>query len=73
MRVLMLFAIGFAATCVLAAYLLTGPWLLLLALVCLASVIPLFLLKKRPCRMAAVILLGCLVGFLWRRLAALAV
>ena len=65
MRKLMLFSIGFTATCVIAAYLFAGGWLLLGAALCLCAAIPLFIMKKRPCVIAAAILVGCIFGFLW--------
>lgn len=65
MRKLMLFTIGFTLACVLGVYLLSGQWILLIAAVCLAAMIPLFCLKFRKTRIAAVILLGLCVGLLW--------
>lgn len=65
MRKLMLFSIGFTATCIVAAYLFAGIWLLLAAALCLCAVIPLFLLKKRSCVIAAVVLIGCIFGCIW--------
>lgn len=65
MRRLMLFSIGFTAACVTGVYLLSGYWLLVLGLVCLASAAVLFFIKNRKAKIAAMILLGALVGLLW--------
>lgn len=65
MRRLMLFTIGFALSCVVGVYLISGNWLLLLAGCAFITMIPLFCLKFRPTRIAAVILFGCAIGFLW--------
>lgn len=61
----MLFGMGFALACVVGVYLISGHWLLLIAACCLAAMIPLFCLKFRKTRIAAVLLLGCTVGLLW--------
>ena len=65
MRILMYFSIGFTAACAVGAYLFAGNWLLLAAALCLICLVPLFLLKKKWCKIAAVILAGCVVGFGW--------
>lgn len=65
MRKLMLFAIGFTLACILGVYILSGQWLLLVAAACFAAMIPLFCLKFRKTKMAALILLGLCVGLLW--------
>lgn len=63
-RKLMWFGIGFAMACACAAYLLTGQWILLLALVCLPA-IALFRIRSQLAKRLAVLLLGCAVGFAW--------
>ena len=60
MRKLMWFSIGFAAACVAGAYLLSGMWLLVLVLVCVAAVSTLFAVKGN--KIAVVLLLGCAAG-----------
>lgn len=65
MRKLMWLTIGFAAACVVGVYITAGNWLLLMAAVCVAAAIPLFLLKQKRSKIAAVSLVGCVVGFLW--------
>lgn len=64
MRKLMWFALGFAAACACAAYLLQGQWLLWLALICLPGVALLFI-NSMPVKRLAVFLLGCAIGFGW--------
>ena len=65
MRRLMWFAIGFAAACAVGGYLVSGSWLLLLALFCLGAVISLFFVKGEYVRIARLAAIGCLAGFLW--------
>ena len=65
MRKLLLFAIGFTLACVLGVYLLSSQWILLIAAACLGAMIPLFCLKFRKTKIAAVILLGLCAGLLW--------
>lgn len=64
MRRLMWFTIGFAAACAGFAYLVSEkPYIP--AIICLICTVVLFFLKTKPCRLAALILLGAGVGFLW--------
>ena len=65
MRKLMLFSIGFTAACVIGAYLLSGYWLLILGLLCLAGAAALLFIRSKKTKIAAVILLGALAGLLW--------
>lgn len=65
MRKLMLFAIGFALACVIGVYFISGYWLLLLAAVCLAAMIPLFCVRLRSTKIIAMILAGCMAGLVW--------
>ena len=58
MRKLMLFSIGFLLACLVGVYFISGGWLLLLAAGFLAVTIPLFFLKFRKLKIAAVIMLG---------------
>lgn len=63
MRKLMWFSIGVAAACAAGAYLLSGMWLLILALICVAAMSMLVAVKGN--RVALTLLLGCAVGFSW--------
>ena len=65
MRKLMLFGIGFSLACLVGVYFISGSWLLLLAAGCFAITIPLFFLKFRKLKIAAVIMLGLCIGSLW--------
>ena len=63
MRKLMWFTIGFAAACFLGVYFGISIWLALPAAI---IAVPLFLLKSKPCRIAATILIGLIVGAVWQ-------
>ena len=65
MRKLMLFAIGFAAACIIGVYFISGWWLLLIGAVCLAAAIPLLCIRRRTTRIIAILLAGCMTGMLW--------
>ena len=65
MRKLMWFAVGFTAACALGVYLLFGAWLLLIGLFCLIGFAAMLFVQSKPAKIASVVLLGCLVGFLW--------
>ena len=65
MRKLMWLTVGFALACVIGVYVTTGNWLLLMGGISLSAGVPLFFLKKRSTTVAAVVLLGCVFGFLW--------
>ena len=65
MRKLMWFTIGFAGACAIGVYLVSGTWLLLLALFALMSAIALWFIKSNRGKAAFGVLLGCAVGFLW--------
>ncbi len=65
MRKLMLFSIGFTLSCIIGVYFLSGNWLLVPALICLAGAAGLLWIKSRPTKIAVVILIGALIGFLW--------
>ncbi len=65
MRIIVYLAIGFAAACAVAAYLLSGVWLLLFVLFCLAFIVGAgFLLRERG-KALRIVLAGMAVGFLW--------
>lgn len=65
MRKLMLFAMGFAIACVIGVYFLSGWWLLLMAAACVAAAIPLSCIRRRTTKIAAILLIGCMIGLLW--------
>ena len=65
MRKLMLFAIGFALACVVGVYFISGYRLLILAAVCLVASIPLFCVRFRSTKIIAMLLAGCMAGFVW--------
>ena len=65
MRKLMWFTVGFAAACICGAYLLRGFWLLLIGLFCLIGFAAMLLFRTKPAKITAVVLFGCLIGFLW--------
>lgn len=65
MRHLMLFSIGFSIACIIGAYLLSGIWLLYIAIVFIALALVLFLLKRQPTAIAGMLLLGCVIGLVW--------
>ena len=65
MRKLMWFAIGFTTACTAGVYLLSGPWYLLIGLFCLIGCLSMLFLRTKPAKIAAVALMGCLVGFSW--------
>lgn len=65
MRILMWFAIGFAAACVIAVYLLAPAFLWIPACVCIVLSAALFFWKPKILKIAAVIVLGCAVAFAW--------
>lgn len=66
MRKLMCFTIGFAAACGAAIYLLSGIWLILVGLFCLFASVCLLFIQNKPAKIAAMILFGCVIGFLWQ-------
>lgn len=63
MRKLMWFAVGFTAACAAGVYLLSGMWPLLIGLFCLIGFLPMLFIRTKPARIAAAILLGCVIGF----------
>ena len=65
MRKLMWFAIGFAAACAAGIYLLHGAWFGLIGLFCLLACIAMLFVQTKPAKIAAVSLLGCVIGFIW--------
>lgn len=65
MRKLMWFTIGFTAACAFGVYVLSGSWLLLLALCCCLFAAISLCFGNSKSRIAAVILFGCAVGLLW--------
>ena len=65
MRKLMWFAVGFTAACGAGVYLLSDNWHLLIGLFCLLGSIALLLLRTKPAKITAIILLGCVAGFTW--------
>ncbi len=66
MRILMWFTIGFALAIAAGVYFLSGWWLIGFMAAALCGSIPLFLLKRKPCVIAGVILVGVSVGMLWQ-------
>lgn len=66
MRILMWFAIGFAAACAAAAYALEAKAMLLLCVACAALCAAFVILRKgKVCRFVAVVLAGMALGFGW--------
>ena len=65
MRKLMWFAVGFTAACAAGVYLLHGVWILLIGLFCLIGYGATALLGTKPGKLAAMVLLGCVMGFIW--------
>ena len=66
MRKLLWFAVGFSAACAFGAYVISGGWLLLLALCCsLFAAISLCFTNPKG-KITAVILFGCMIGMLWQ-------
>ena len=66
MRKLMWFAIGFTAACAFAAYVLSGGWLLLLALCVLIFVGISLCFRGSKGKILTVLLLGCAVGMIFQ-------
>lgn len=64
MRKLMLFGIGFVIACIVGVYLLNGYWLLIPALICFVAAAVMFFIKSRTAKIAAVILVGTMIGLL---------
>lgn len=65
MRKLMWFAVGFTAACAAGVYLVSGAWLLLLALFCLACAVALGCGKSARWKAASIALWGCVAGLIW--------
>ena len=65
MRILMWFAVGFAAACAVAAYLLAPSSLWVAACLCLILAAAMYFFKPKICKIAAVMMLGCTVAFFW--------
>ena len=65
MRKLMWFTIGFAAACAAGAYVLDGVWIWMAGLFCLLGCVVSWAVHTKKTRMAAAILLGGMVGFVW--------
>ena len=65
MRKLMWFSIGFALSCVIGIYLISGKILAWMALFAIIAAAALFFLKRILCRATSVVLLGFAVGVLW--------
>ncbi|MBR4016985.1 MAG: ComEC/Rec2 family competence protein, partial [Oscillospiraceae bacterium] len=65
MRKLMLFTIGFSAACAVGAYVVSGIWLLFLALGCTVGLGAMIWIDSLTVNRCKCILLGCLVGLLW--------
>ena len=65
MRKLMWFAIGFAAACAAGIYCLSVAWFGLIGLFCLLGFAAMLFVQTKPAKIAAVTLLGCVVGFIW--------
>ena len=61
----MWFTVGFTAACAAGIYLLTGGWYLLIGLFCLLCGVAMLFLRTKPAKIAAVTILGCVVGFFW--------
>lgn len=65
MRKLMWFTIGFAAACAAGIYLLSGAWFGLIGLFCLLGLIAMLFVQTKSAKIAAITLLGCVIGFAW--------
>ena len=65
MRKLMWITIGFTAAIAAGVYLQLHTWCLLIGLFCLLGSAASFFLNSKPAKIAAVILLGCVLGFSW--------
>jgi len=65
MRKLMWFSIGFVAGCFLCAYLLWSNWFLLAAAILLPSSLVLCFTKFKPLKVAAAVLFGLSISFVW--------
>ena len=65
MRKLMWFSVGFTAACAAGVYLLSGMWPLLIGLFCFLGFLPMLFIRTKPAKIAAAILLGCVIGFGW--------
>ena len=65
MRKLMWFSIGAVIACAAGAYWISGLWLLVLALFCLACAAALAFRETFWQKAVAVVLFGCVAGFLW--------
>ncbi len=66
MRILMWFTIGFAAACAAGVYLVSGSWLLWLALFCLCAAVGMFIFGTKWSKITALVVAGCMFGFLWQ-------
>ena len=62
LRFLMWLVIGFTAACAVGVYLSVGIWL---AVICLLFAVCLLFMKKKPARIAALVLLGAAIGGCW--------
>lgn len=66
MRKLLLFTIGFAASCAFGAYVLSGGWLLLLALFLTFCCFVSLCFSSQKGKLVAMVLFGCVIGMLWQ-------
>ena len=65
MQKLMFFTIGLTAACVVGAYLVSGLWLILLAIVVIVAILSTVALKNDPVKAARLVLAGAVVGLVW--------
>ncbi len=65
MRKLMWFTVGFAIACAVGTYLVSGIWLLLLALFCLVGFVGALFFTSRRAKPAMLVFLGLLAAFVW--------
>ena len=65
MRKLLWFSVGFALACAAGMYLLQGKGYWLIAAFCLLGMTVLLCTQKKTCKIMAVSLLGCAIGFAW--------
>ena len=65
MRKLMWFTIGFTCAVIAGVYLASGIWLAILALFSLVCAVGLCVMRSRWSKVAAVALIGCVIGLIW--------
>ena len=68
MRVILFLSIGFALACALGAYVLDSSALLYIGIAAMVTGLLCLIFRKRPAKIACVILIGAAFGFLWMHL-----